>query len=184
MQGYLARGRRANVVCGCLVLTFIFELRLLVHRLLQSQRRENMPPVFWAGKLTKSMRLLVNLSNAMAWINGNVRDTGAMKERVKLGYDGVFSNHVEKYDKLGLEFQLRAARMQLDGIEFRGKEVLDVGCGTGVLSFIALEQGASRVVCGDISQYMLDKAQEKATLAGYGENQIVFRQLDAESLPF
>lgn len=143
-----------------------------------------MPPVFWTGKLTKSMRLLVNLSNAMAWINGNARDTGAMKERVKLGYDGVFSNHVEKYDKLGLEFQLRAARMQLDGTEFRGKEVLDVGCGTGVLSFIALEQGASRVVCGDISQYMLDKAQEKATLAGYGENQIVFRQLDAESLPF
>lgn len=61
MQGYLATGRRANVVCGCLVLTFIFELRLLVHRLLQSQRRENMPPVFWAGKLTKSMMLLVNL---------------------------------------------------------------------------------------------------------------------------
>jgi ubiquinone/menaquinone biosynthesis C-methylase UbiE len=143
-----------------------------------------MPPVFWTGKLTKSMKLLVNLSNAIAWINGNAKNTSAMKERLKLGYNGEFSSHVEKYDKLGLENQLRAASLQLAEIDFKGKEVLDVGCGTGVSSFIALEKGASKVVCGDISQYMLDKAQEKATAAGYDKNQIVFRQLDAESLPF
>jgi ubiquinone/menaquinone biosynthesis C-methylase UbiE len=143
-----------------------------------------MPPVFWTGKLTLYTSFLVNFSNAIAWINGNARNTAAMKERVKQGYNGTFSNHVEKYDELGLEFQLRAARLQLDEIDFRGKEVLDVGCGTGVSSFIALEKGASKVVCGDISQYMLDKAKEKATAAGYDEKQIVFRQLDAESLPF
>ena len=143
-----------------------------------------MPPVFWTGKLTKSMLLLVNLSNGIAWISGNTRTTTAMKERVKQGYNGAFSSHVEKYDKLGLAFQLRSARMQLDEIDFTGKEVLDVGCGTGVSSFIALEKGASKVVCGDISQYMLDSARKKVATSGYNEKRVGFRQLDAESLPF
>ncbi|HEM49356.1 MAG TPA: class I SAM-dependent methyltransferase [Caldithrix sp.] len=143
-----------------------------------------MPTVFWTGKLTKSMILLVNFSNVIAWLSGNAKNTVAMKERVKLGYNGAFSDHVEKYDKLGLELQLRSARMQLDEIDFRRKKVLDVGCGTGVSSFIALEKGASKVVCGDISQFMLDKAKENAVAAGYGKDQIVFRQLDAEALPF
>ncbi len=143
-----------------------------------------MPPIFWTGKLTKSMMLLVNFSNAIAWMSGNVKNTTAMKERVKQGYNGAFSNHVEKYDDLGLAFQLKSARMQLDEIDFQGKEVLDVGCGTGVSSLIALENGASRVVCGDISQYMLDLAIKKATSEGYNEERVVFRQLDAESLPF
>jgi SAM-dependent methyltransferase len=74
--------------------------------------------------------------------------------------------------------------MQLDEIDFQGKEVLDVGCGTGGSSFIALEKGASRVVCGDISRYMPDLAKKKAIAEGYGEDRIVFRSLDAESLPF
>ena len=143
-----------------------------------------MPPVLWTGKLTKSMMLLVNFSNAIAWISGNAKNTAAMKQRVKLGYNAAFSNHVEKYDALGLDLQRRSAYMQLDEIDFRGKEILDVGCGTGVSSFIALEKGASRVICGDISEYMLDLAKKKATAAGYDENQIVFRQLDAEALPF
>jgi hypothetical protein len=47
-----------------------------------------MPPIFWKGKLTKSMMLLVNLSNAIAWISGNAKNTTAMKERVKQGYNG------------------------------------------------------------------------------------------------
>jgi hypothetical protein len=53
-----------------------------------------MPPVFWTGKLTKSIMLLVNLSNVIAWISGNAKNTAAMKERVKQGYNGAFSNHV------------------------------------------------------------------------------------------
>lgn len=130
------------------------------------------------------MLLLINMSNAIAWLSGNANNTTAMKERVKQGYNGTFSNHVKKYDALGLELQLRSARMQLNEIDFRGKEVLDVGCGTGVSSFIALEKGASKVVCGDISHYMLELAKKKASAKLCDENRIVFRQLDAESLPF
>ncbi|MGD0627412.1 MAG: class I SAM-dependent methyltransferase [Thermodesulfobacteriota bacterium] len=130
------------------------------------------------------MKLLVNASNALAWITGNTRDTMAMKERIKLGYEGAISNHVTKYDKLGLEFQTKAATALLEGIDLMGKIVLDMGCGTGVLSLLALNQGAARVVCGDISEYMLSQARGKAADQGYSTDRIDFRQLDAESLPF
>ena len=45
-------------------------------------------------------------------------------------------------------------------------EVLDVGCGTGVVSFAALEQGAARVTAEDVSTLMLERTREKA--AAYG----------------
>jgi ubiquinone/menaquinone biosynthesis C-methylase UbiE len=126
----------------------------------------------------------VNASNVLAWATGNARNARAMKERVRRGYDGEFSDHVAGYDALGLEFQRRTARMQLDGQDLRGKEVLDVGCGTGALSFVALEQGAASVTCGDISSGMLRVAQEKAAAAGYPAGQVSFVELDAEALPF
>jgi ubiquinone/menaquinone biosynthesis C-methylase UbiE len=43
----------------------------------------------------------------------------------------------------------------IDGMDLTGKMVLDVGDGTGVLSLLVLKAGAARVVCGDISEYML-----------------------------
>jgi ubiquinone/menaquinone biosynthesis C-methylase UbiE len=49
---------------------------------------------------------------------------------------------------------------------------------------MALESGASKVVCGDISEYMLDRGREKARTLGYDSSRIEFCQLDAESLPF
>jgi len=142
------------------------------------------PPVLWTGRLSREMALLVNTSNVLAWATGNARNARAMKERVRRGYDGEFSDHVARYDALGLDLQRRTARLQLDGQDLRGKEVLDVGCGTGVLTFVALEKGAASVTCGDISSRMLRVAQEKATAAGYAAGRISFRELDAESLPF
>ncbi len=112
-----------------------------------------MPRVFWTGKLSLPVKFVVNTSNAVAWIAGNTRDSRAMKERIKLGYEGVTSNHVTKYDKLGLEFQTKAAEALLEGIDLAGKIVLDVGGGIGVLSLLALKAGAARVVCGDICRW-------------------------------
>lgn len=40
------------------------------------------------------------------------------------------------------------------------------------------------MVCGDISQFMLDKAKENAVAAEYDDDRIVFRRLDAEALTF
>jgi ubiquinone/menaquinone biosynthesis C-methylase UbiE len=143
-----------------------------------------MPKLLWSGKLSPSMKLMVNANNILAWLTGNARDAAAMKDRVRQGYDGAFSNHVSRYDELGAELQTKAATAQLEEVGLQGRIVLDVGCGTGILSFLALQRGADKVVCGDISNYMLEVARTKADRHGYGADRINFRQLDAESLPF
>ena len=45
--------------------------------------------------------------------------------------------------------------------DFRGKKVLDLGCGYGWHCIYAMEQGADSVVGIDISQRMLDIASKK-----------------------
>jgi ubiquinone/menaquinone biosynthesis C-methylase UbiE len=130
------------------------------------------------------MRILMDANNLLAWGTGNSRNKKAMKDRIKMGYDGTFSQHVTHYDGLAGEFQKRAAEYQLYGIDLRGKELIDIGGGTGIVAFKALEMGAAKVVCGDISEYMLERGREKARTLGYDSTRIEFCQLDAESLPF
>ncbi|MBE0667451.1 MAG: class I SAM-dependent methyltransferase, partial [Bacteroidales bacterium] len=81
-------------------------------------------------------------------------------------------------------YQKRSAVAQLEGMDFRGREVIDIGCGTGIMALLALDMGAAKVACGDISGYMLNRARENARSAGYDPGRIQFSQLDAESLPF
>lgn len=143
-----------------------------------------MPTLFWTGKLSWPMMWMVNANNVLAWCTGNARDAAAMKNRIRQGYDGTFSEHVTRYDELGAEFQTKAAEAQLAGVDLQDKVVLDVGCGTGIISLLALRKGAAKVVCGDISNYMLEVARAKADKQGCGAERIDFRQLDAEELPF
>ena len=143
-----------------------------------------MPVLFWTGTLSPPLKLMVNFSNLLAWITGNARDTVAMKQRVKKGYEGACTDHVTRYDKQGQKHYNRIASELLKKVNLQDKEVLDVGCGTGIVSITALEQGAEKVVCGDQSDYMLDQCRMKAGALNYGPDQIDMRQLDAESLPF
>ncbi len=130
------------------------------------------------------MKLMLNTSNLVAWATGSMRDTEAMKERVKQGYDGAYSDHVSHYDEVGTELQLKSAAEQLKDIDLRGKTVLDIGGGTGVASLLMLRNGAAIVTCGDISELMLSHAHANAEREGFGPDRIQFRQLDAEALPF
>jgi SAM-dependent methyltransferase len=59
--------------------------------------------------------------------------------------------------------------------------VLNVGCGTGALAQVAFEQGAQRVVCRDISAYMLREAVVKESS---GSLDLIACQLDAGALLF
>lgn len=140
--------------------------------------------LFWTGKLSLPVMLMVNANNLMAGVNGNFGNKPAMKERVKSGYDGAFSDHVTRYDELAGEFQKKAAVAQLSGLDLPGKEIIDIGCGTGIISQLALEMGARNAVCGDISEYMLKLAEVNFKAIGYDPGRIRFCQLDAESLPF
>ena len=143
-----------------------------------------MPPLFWTGKLSLPVKIMMNFNCIFAWINGSTRNTNSMKERVKSGYDGLITDNVKLYDDLGLDFQIKAAKFKLEGLNVEGQEVLDVAAGTGPLSFLLLEKGAKRVICGDIFENMLEQCRKKAIELGYKEDKIAFRVLDAEDLPF
>jgi ubiquinone/menaquinone biosynthesis C-methylase UbiE len=142
-----------------------------------------MPPLFWTGKLSPSMKLMANINSLLALMTGNAINTTAMKRRMKLGYEGTCSDHVTHYDEFGLEHYTKIATALLKGADVRDKEVLDVGCGTGILSILVLKQGAAKLICGDASEYMLGQCRKKIMAQGYVAEKVDFRQLDAESLP-
>lgn len=140
-----------------------------------------MPSVFWTGRLTFPMWLLVNVNNALALLLGQATDVPAMKARVRSGYEGRASQHVQRYDELGLQLQERSAEFQLRDMDFAGESVLDVGCGTGVLALMALKAGAREALCGDIAKLMIDEAKLKTPPRN---STYRFCQLDGEKLPF
>ena len=140
-----------------------------------------MTDLFWSGKLSLPMRLLIEANNLLAVITGSSKDYSGMKERVRQGYEGEFTDHVNQYDELGYHLQEKSARIQLEAIPLTNKRVLDVGCGTGALSNVAFEHGALSVVCGDISAFMLKEAKRKRESS---TKEYRFSQLDAECLPY
>ncbi len=52
---------------------------------------------------------------------------------------------------------------------FRGRPVLDVGCGSGILSLVALVAGAARAVALDVDPEAVAVTRENATRNGLGE---------------
>jgi ubiquinone/menaquinone biosynthesis C-methylase UbiE len=130
------------------------------------------------------MKPALFLNGALTWLLGNTRDTAAMKDRVRKGYEGAVTDDIQRYDELGLEHYAKIARELLADVDVNGKEALDVGCGTGILSLLLLERGATSVVGGDISQSMLERCRIKAADAGYDVDRLELKELDSEGLPF
>ncbi len=140
-----------------------------------------MQTLFWTGKLSFPMKLLIEANNILSFIIGSARDLKGMKDRVKRGYEGEYTDHVHGYDEYGFHLQAKSARIQLMHLSFDNMNVLDVGCGTGALGYIAFEQGAKSVVCGDISYPMLKAVMAKNQVSSV---KLINCQLDAEELPF
>jgi ubiquinone/menaquinone biosynthesis C-methylase UbiE len=143
-----------------------------------------MPTLLWTGKLSLPLRLMVDMTGIVGWITGNARDSSAMKARMKGGYNGEYSDYIHRYDELSAFHYERISKALLQNVDYSGKELLDVGCGTGILAFLALERGASKVSCLDISALMLGKCREKSIAQGYADDLVSFHEGDAEKLPF
>jgi ubiquinone/menaquinone biosynthesis C-methylase UbiE len=107
------------------------------------------------------MKVLIESNNLLAWLTGNLRDKTAMKDRIRKGYEGEYSRHVTHYDELAGEFQKKVATYQLYEGDFQGKQILDVGGGTGIMAILALEMGASKAICGDISSICLNRRNKQ-----------------------
>ncbi len=58
----------------------------------------------------------------------------------------------------------------LQDVDPAGKSVLDMGCGTGILSILAFKMGASSVDAIDIDEIAADSAKENASVNGAGLN--------------
>jgi ribosomal protein L11 methyltransferase len=62
----------------------------------------------------------------------------------------------------------------LDGLDLKGKTVIDYGCGSGILAVAALLLGASEAICVDIDPQALTATRENARRNGVGERVHVF----------
>jgi ubiquinone/menaquinone biosynthesis C-methylase UbiE len=143
-----------------------------------------MASLFWTGTLSWPLKLVVNAGSLLAWITGNAQDASAMKQRMKNGYNGAYSDYVLLYDELGSSHYSKISNKLLEKVNFTGKEVVDVGCGTGILSLMALEKGLPKMTCVDMSKLMLEKCKAKIVAQGYGDKSIKFHEAEAEHLPF
>ena len=73
-------------------------------------------------------------------------------------------------------------RLCLTALENRihgGERVLDLGCGSGILSIAALRLGARSAFACDIDEKCIDVAYENAALNGIGRDRLTVRQGDA-----
>ena len=66
----------------------------------------------------------------------------------------------------------------LDGLDLRGKSVLDLGCGSGILGIGALVLGAARVMACDVDPNAPDAARDNAAKNGIGPDRFDVRTGD------
>jgi ubiquinone/menaquinone biosynthesis C-methylase UbiE len=152
---------------------------------LKSITENIMVSLFWTGKnLSPFLKTVMNMNSLLAWLSGSARDIPSMKNNVKGGFEGAYSNDVVRYDDVGSGYFSDIAHQLLENVDCNKRKILDVGCGTGILSFLALEKGATHVTCGDISEFMLNKCRNKAGNLKIIPGVIDFRLIDAESIPF
>ena len=144
----------------------------------------NEPTILWTGELSGPLKLLLNASGLVAWLTGQLGNVSAMKQRLRNGYNGRFSDAVTHYDEVGQDYYANIAMALLEDFDLRNKEVLDVGCGTGILSAICLDRNPASLICADISEHMLEQCKTKINARGHARERIEFWETDAESLPF
>lgn len=85
-----------------------------------------------------------------------------------VGDDGVMRIFIEARNAFGTGTHqtTRMILRRLLGIGMQGKDVLDCGCGTGILGIVASRLGAESVLGYDIDEWSADNAKHNAALNG------------------
>lgn len=143
-----------------------------------------MPKILWTGKISLPKKLLLNINGIIAWIFGNMKDTGSMKDDIRTAYNDERTNDAAYYDTYGMDHYGKVADTLLNGISVQGKHVLDVGCGTGISTLKLLERRAKKVCGIDISENMVSVLNTKIKSEGYAQDTVDVLVGDAENLPF
>jgi 2-polyprenyl-3-methyl-5-hydroxy-6-metoxy-1,4-benzoquinol methylase len=115
---------------------------------------------FYNGKLPSLIKIIVVLNDIIASILGRSKSTIAMKRHIKNGYEGVFSNHVYKYNSYGESHYSLIADRLIKDISISDKVILDLGCGTGILSSMLIA-GGGRYFVGIFQDTCLDSVEIK-----------------------
>ncbi len=91
------------------------------------------------------------------------------------GDDGVMRIFIEARNAFGTGTHqtTRMILRRLLGMDLHGKDVLDCGCGTGILGIVASRLGADRVLGYDIDEWSADNAKHNATLNGVGNMSVL-----------
>ncbi|KMT17032.1 hypothetical protein BVRB_2g042330 [Beta vulgaris subsp. vulgaris] len=88
----------------------------------------------------------------------------------------VNKSYFESYSSFGIHREMLSDKVRMDAYSqailrnpslFRGASVMDVGCGTGILSLFAAQAGASRVIAVDASEKMSAVAAQIAKDNGF-----------------
>lgn len=143
-----------------------------------------MADAFWTGEISFFKKMLLNFNGMIAWVSGNMNDTETMKDDIKTAYNGERTADVENYDHFGWNHYAKVADTLLEDVVIQDMHVLDVGCGTGILTLKLLERCAGKICAVDISEYMVDILKKKIETEGYPQNTADVRVADAENLPF
>lgn len=130
------------------------------------------------------------LKKSLLRINGAVfrlRGRGACEQPVRTAlieaYSGRKCPEVLAYDQRWQQHFTNIAEEVMDGIDIKGKTVLDIGCGVGVLTLKLLAAGARPVICIDACSSMVDQCRERVVRNGYGDADCTFIVGQAAELP-
>jgi len=85
------------------------------------------------------------------------------QDKIAEHYDELSSHYEHIYLTVGYHDPLKCAELakEIFGDAAAGKEIFDMGCGTGLVGQYLKERGFTKVVGVDASKGMLDKAKEK-----------------------
>lgn len=140
--------------------------------------------IFYKGRLSPLLKTGIISNNVIAMINGRAADKEAIKNRIKSGYEAAYSDDVNRYDELCLDHYNKLAENLIKDIACENKTTLDAGCGTGILTRLLLERGASRIACIDFSKQMLDQCRKKFDKIHSYSGRIEYAQSDILDLHF